>query len=83
MVEAGLLSPRAGAQAPAKQPLRLSAKDDDTGYPYAVDWVAELLPEFVGEQDGDLIVETDHRCRATARLAAGAAAPPRRGGRRC
>ena len=28
------------------------------GYPYAVDWVAEQLPDCVGEPDGDLIVET-------------------------
>src|SRR5680860_1065691 len=40
------------------RPLKLSAKGGDTGYPYPVDWVAELLPEFVGDNDGDLIVET-------------------------
>jgi penicillin-binding protein 1A len=57
MVEAGFLSPEE-ARAASQQPLRLSAKGDDTGYPYAVDWVAELLPEFVGENDGDLIVDT-------------------------
>jgi len=57
MVEAGYLSAEQ-AQAAAKQPLKLSAKDDDTGYPYPVDWVAELLPEYVGDYDGDLIVET-------------------------
>ena len=57
MVEAGFLSPEQ-ARIASQQPLRLSAKGDDTGYPYPVDWVAELLPEFVGEQDGDLIVET-------------------------
>ena len=57
MVEAGFLSPEQARNA-GRQPLRLSAKGDDTGYPYPVDFVAELLPEFVGEQDGDLIVET-------------------------
>ena len=57
MVEAGFLSADE-ARAAAQQPLRLSAKGDETGYPYPVDWVAELLPEFVGENDGDLIVET-------------------------
>ena len=57
MVEAGFLSPDQARNA-SQQPLRLSAKGDDTGYPYPVDFVAELLPEFVGEQDGDLIVET-------------------------
>jgi penicillin-binding protein 1A len=57
MVEAGFLSPEA-ARSASQQPLKLSAKGDDTGYPYPVDWVAELLPEFVGDNDGDLIVET-------------------------
>jgi penicillin-binding protein 1A len=57
MVQAGYLSPEQ-AKAAAAQPLKLSAKGDDTGYPYPVDWVAELLPELVGENDGDLIVET-------------------------
>ncbi|HSD92595.1 MAG TPA: PBP1A family penicillin-binding protein [Methyloceanibacter sp.] len=57
MVEAGYLS-EDQAHTASKQPLRLSAKGDDTGYPYAVDWVAELLPEFIGEHNNDLIVET-------------------------
>ena len=57
MVEAGFLSEEEAAAA-RKLPLRLSAKDDDTGFPYAVDWVAELLPEFVGDHQNDLIVET-------------------------
>jgi penicillin-binding protein 1A len=57
MVQAGYLSPEQARNA-SQQPLRLSARGDDTGYPYPVDFVAELLPEFVGEQDGDLIVET-------------------------
>ena len=57
MVDAGYLSEQL-AHAASKQPLRLSAKGDDTGYPYAVDWVAELLAEFVGENNSDLIVET-------------------------
>ena len=57
MVDAGYLSEEQAREA-AKQPLRLSAKGDDTGYPYPVDWVAELLPEYVGEHEGDLIVET-------------------------
>jgi penicillin-binding protein 1A len=57
MVQAGFLSPEQ-ARIASQQPLRLSARGDDTGYPYPVDFVAELLPEFVGEQDGDLIVET-------------------------
>jgi len=57
MVEAGFLKPEE-ARAASQQPLNLSAKGDDTGYPYAVDWVAELLPEFVGDNDSDLIVDT-------------------------
>jgi penicillin-binding protein 1A len=57
MVEAGYLTAEQARDA-SKQPLKLSAKGDDTGYPYAVDWVAELLPEYVGEHQGDLIVET-------------------------
>ena len=47
MVEAGYLTPEQ-ARGANQQPLKLSAKDDDTGYAYAVDWVAELLPELVG-----------------------------------
>jgi penicillin-binding protein 1A len=57
MVEAGFITANQ-AKIASEQPLLLSAKDDDTGYPYAVDWVAELLPEYIGEQNGDLIVET-------------------------
>jgi penicillin-binding protein 1A len=57
MVEAGFLT-EAQKLAASQQPLRLRAKGDDTGYPYAVDWVAELLPEYVGENDGALIVDT-------------------------
>jgi penicillin-binding protein 1A len=57
MVQAGYLSADQ-ARTASQQPLNLSAKGDDTGYPYPVDWVAELLPEFVGENNADLIVET-------------------------
>jgi penicillin-binding protein 1A len=57
MVEAGYLTAEQ-AKAADEEPLKLSAKDDDTGYSYAVDWVAELLPELVGEHHGDLLVET-------------------------
>ena len=57
MVEAGYLT-AAQAKAADEAPLKLSAKDDDTGYSYAVDWVAELLPELVGEHHSDLFVET-------------------------
>ncbi|HKA65216.1 MAG TPA: PBP1A family penicillin-binding protein [Methyloceanibacter sp.] len=57
MVEAGFLS-SAEAEAAAGEPLRLRTFSDETGYPYAVDWVAETLPEVVGNAEGDLIVET-------------------------
>ena len=57
MVEAGFLT-EDEARAAGREPLKLRAKGDDTGYPYAVDWVAELLPEYVGEHEGDLIVDT-------------------------
>jgi penicillin-binding protein 1A len=57
MVDAGFLTEKQ-ARAAGQQPLALRAKGDDTGYPYAVDWVAELLPEYVGEQEGALIVQT-------------------------
>jgi penicillin-binding protein 1A len=57
MVEAGFLT-EAEARKAGAQPLKLRAKGDDTGYPYAVDWVAELLPEYIGEHDGALIVNT-------------------------
>jgi penicillin-binding protein 1A len=57
MVQAGYLTPEQ-ARSASQQPLKLSAKGDATGYPYPVDWVAELLPEFLGEHDSDLIVET-------------------------
>jgi penicillin-binding protein 1A len=57
MVQAGYLTPKQ-ARVASQQPLKLSAKGDDTGYPYPVDWVAELLPELVGKTDSDLIVDT-------------------------
>ena len=57
MVEAGFLSAEE-ERAAAAVPLKLRAAGDETGYPYAVDWVAETLPDFVGENEGDLIVDT-------------------------
>ncbi len=57
MVEAGFLS-SAEAETAAGEPLRLRTFSDETGYPYAVDWVAETLPEVVGNTEGDLVVET-------------------------
>jgi penicillin-binding protein 1A len=57
MVDAGFLT-SAEASAAAAQPLRLRTFGDETGFPYAVDWVAETLPDFVGSNEGDLVVET-------------------------
>lgn len=57
MVEAGFLNEEQ-ARAAGRQPLALAAKGDETGYPYAVDWVATLLPEYVGDHDDALIVDT-------------------------
>jgi penicillin-binding protein 1A len=57
MVESGFLT-SAEAEAAAGEPLRLRTFSDETGYPYAVDWVAETLPEVVGNTEGDLVVET-------------------------
>jgi penicillin-binding protein 1A len=57
MVEAGFITEEE-AQAAGQEPIRIRATGDETGYPYVVDWVAELLPEFVRENEGDLIVET-------------------------
>ena len=57
MVDAGYLT-AAEAHAAAEQPLRLRSFGDETGYPYAVDWVAETLPDLAGNTEGDLIVET-------------------------
>ena len=70
MVDAGFLSEEE-ARAAQSQPLGLRARDDVTGYPYAVDWVAEILPTLVGEPDGDLIVDTtiDAKIQRTAQSA--------------
>jgi penicillin-binding protein 1A len=57
MVDAGFIT-TADASAAATQPLRLRTFGDETGFPYAVDWVAETLPDFVGSNEGDLVVET-------------------------
>ncbi len=67
MVEAGFLSEEQ-ARAAGRRPLALAAKGDETGYPYAVDWVATLLPEYVGDHDDALIVDTtiDARLQRTA-----------------
>src|SRR4029078_4692621 len=53
MVEAVFLT-SAEAETAAAEPLRLRTFSDETGYPYAVDWVAETLPEGVGNAEGAL-----------------------------
>jgi penicillin-binding protein 1A len=70
MVEAGMLSAEE-AKIAAAQPLRLKPFGDETGYPYAVDWIVDQLPDFVGENEGDLIVETtiDASLQRTAQMA--------------
>ena len=57
MVKAGMLTPSQAVAALAA-PARVRNPSGITGYEYAVDWVVELLPGFVGEQHTDLIVET-------------------------
>ena len=57
MVDAGLL--RADkAMAALANPARARDPSGLTGYEYAVDWVAELLPGTIGNFNSDLIVET-------------------------
>ncbi|MEM7192845.1 MAG: penicillin-binding transpeptidase domain-containing protein [Pseudomonadota bacterium] len=57
MADAGFITHDEARKA-GKQSLRLQAKGDATGYPYAVDWVAAILPEYVGRHDDALIVHT-------------------------
>ncbi len=57
MVEAGFLTENQ-ARAASRRPLGLRAKGEHTGYPYAVDWVAMLVPEYIGDHREALIVET-------------------------
>ncbi|MEM8575620.1 MAG: PBP1A family penicillin-binding protein [Pseudomonadota bacterium] len=57
MIDAGFIT-AAEAKKAGQQPLRVQAKGDATGYPYAVDWVAAMLPEYVGKHDDALVVQT-------------------------
>jgi penicillin-binding protein 1A len=70
MVNAGFLA-AADARVAEAEPLQIRAFGDETGFPYAVDWVAETLPDLVGETDGDLVVETtiDARLQRVAQQA--------------
>ncbi|MDH3581580.1 MAG: transglycosylase domain-containing protein, partial [Hyphomicrobiales bacterium] len=57
MVSAGLLAP-AKAMAALAEPARVRNPSGLTGYEYAVDWVAERLPDMIADRRSDLIVET-------------------------
>ncbi len=57
MVEAGLLSPPR-AMAALAEPARVRNPSGLTGYEYAVDRVAEQLPDLIADRRSDLIVET-------------------------
>ncbi len=57
MVDAGLLSSSQAVSAMA-EPAHVENPSGISGYEYATDWVAELLPSFIGERDEDLIVQT-------------------------
>ena len=56
MVSAKLLS-SARAMAAISQPAKLRNPDGLTGYEYAADWVADILPGLMGERKSDVIVE--------------------------
>jgi penicillin-binding protein 1A len=57
MVEAGYIT-KAQKQQAEKAPLGLRAEGEQSGYPYIVDWVAQLLPHYIGDKHGDLIIDT-------------------------
>ncbi|MEC9369028.1 MAG: PBP1A family penicillin-binding protein [Pseudomonadota bacterium] len=46
------------AMAALAEPARAKNPDGVTGFEYAVDWVMEQLPEFIGEREQDVVVET-------------------------
>ena len=56
MVSAKFLSP-ARAMVAISQPAKLHNPQGLTGYEYAADWVAEILPGLLGEWKSDVIVE--------------------------
>ena len=57
MVDSGLLDP-ASAVGALGTPADVQAAQGVTGHEFAVDWVMELLPRLVGDQDANLVVET-------------------------
>ncbi len=57
MVDSKLLTPPEAMTALAA-PARVRNPSGLNGHEYAVDWVAELLPELVADRESDLIVET-------------------------
>lgn len=74
MVDAGFLTSTEAVTA-LTAPARVDNPSGITGHEYAVDWVSELLPGFVGEQDADLVVETtvDARLQRAVQRAVGEA----------
>jgi penicillin-binding protein 1A len=57
MVEAGYITEAQAKKAEA-EPLGLRAQGEQSGYPYVVDWVADRLPDLIGEKHGDLVINT-------------------------
>ena len=57
LVEAGLLEPTL-ALAALSSPARVRDPHRISGHEYAVDWIIELLPRFIGNRAGDLVIET-------------------------
>ena len=57
MVDTGLLEP-ARAVGALGAPADVRRVQGVSGHEYAVDWVMELLPQLVGDQDANLVVET-------------------------
>ena len=56
-VDAGMISRQAGLKAIAR-PARAHSPNHVKGHEYAVDWVLELLPAYVGHLREDVVVET-------------------------
>jgi penicillin-binding protein 1A len=57
MLEAGFITQGERTAAPSR-PARIVAAAASSGADYVLDWVATLVPEFIGEPKDDLIIET-------------------------